>query len=340
MRLKLMLYNVQDFFFRLAYPVAPEDVAGLGEAEWQLLAPDDVPMKPLAKLRGIAKVIQEEAPDVVMLCEAGGPESLANFSRFFLGDSYEPYATPGISDRGIETGFLVRKGLALRAELRSHAEQKVPFQYQHEEDPKAFEISALVATTLDLGKPEERRLSRDVPELRLYADGKAEPALVLLLAHLKSGFDPDGIDPQGAARRAAEVKALLAIHAAVKAALPPEVPVVIAGDLNGRAARDATAPEFAPVYQTTDLEDALEVAGVPGYERITHVTFFRRQMHASQLDYIFLPKALHPAVDEAATRVYRYRNEDQELQLPWSMPERWELPSDHYPVVCVLDLTV
>lgn len=335
-----MLFNVQDFFLNLEYPVAAEDLAALNEEEWQLLARRDEELKPLAKLRGIAQVFREVQPDVAMLCEVGGPEALANFARLFLADDYEPFATPPVSDRGIETAYLVRRASKLRARLFSHATEPVRFLYPHESDPVGNDVTALIATTLDLDPPDRRRPSRDFPELRLYRGKEKAPFLVLLLAHLKSPFDPLGVDKGGAVRRAAEVEALLKVRADVQAAVGPNVPIVVAGDLNGRAGREGTDPEFARLYSETDLEDVLELARVPSYERITQITYFRDQGRASQIDYVFLPKALHGLVDAEASLVHRFRfaEGDGTVAFPGNMRERWQLPSDHYPVVATLDL--
>src|SRR5262245_51543243 len=103
MRLKLMEYNVQDLFLPLAYAVKPTDLEALNEAEWQLLAAPDQPMKPLAKLKGLARVFAQENPDVALLCEVGGADALAHFNRLFLGERYEPYFFRGNDERGIDS---------------------------------------------------------------------------------------------------------------------------------------------------------------------------------------------------------------------------------------------
>jgi hypothetical protein len=340
MRLKLIELNAQDLFLRLEYPLAPSDLEGLSEAQWRLMAPADAPIKPLAKLRGLARVFVDERPDVAMLCEVGGAESLAAFARLFLADAWEPLLVPGNSERGIDCGFLVRRGLGLATRLISHRDWPVPFHYPHELEPDALRVTALIATGFDLGRPEERRLSRDVPALELTAPGAAAPGLVLLLAHLKSGLDAEGFDPRGVVRRGAEAAALLAIRAATQARLPPGTPVIIAGDLNASAARGFPDPELAAVHDASGLEDALQLAGRERHERITHLGFYDRRVSSRQLDYILIPESLHARVDKAATYVYRWRFEGatDERQLPASMRERYLLPSDHYPVVCVVDV--
>lgn len=340
MRIKLLQYNVQDLFLQLAYPVSAAHLQALSEAHWQLVGATDVKLKPLAQLRGLAAVLAEEAPDVVLLCEVGGAESLKNLARLFLHDAYEPLLIPGQAHRGIGNGFLLRRGLPLRAEIRSHRRVPAPFRYPHEQDPAAAAQAETIAAALGLGRPEERTLSRDLAELRLFWPGSDAPALVLLLAHLKSAYDPSQIDPGGATRRAAEVRGLVGVYERLRAELGPAAPIVVAGDLNGDAWRRATAPEFLPLYERTDLEDALEVLGLPPVERITHFSFFLDQVSARQLDYVMLSLPLHERLVPAGTYVHRYRlpGGADPLLFPMSLWERGLLPSDHYPLVCTLDL--
>ena len=110
--------------------------------------------------------------------------------------------------------------------------------------------------------------------------------------------------------------------------------------MNGRAARLDTAPAFVPIYRETDLKDALDIAGRSLHDRVTHLTFAPGVTNASQLDYILIPRALHASVVTEETYVYRYcfDGEWDEIDIPTSLKERSYLPSDHYPVVCVIDV--
>jgi hypothetical protein len=335
-RLKIVSYNAQDLFLNPAYEISKDDMKTLSEQQWQLLAQDETRLKSLAQLRGMAQIIADEDPDIIGICEVGGHESLLRFNEWFLHDAYQVLLIPSQSHRGIENGFLVKRDLPLDVEAITHMHWRVPFTYPHEDDPVKFHIAAQAAAYMDLGKPEDRRLSRDVPALFIRDQAK-ELLFILLMVHLKSGFDMEGIDSGGQVRRAAEVKALIDIYHALQK--EHDVPIMIAGDFNGNASRDGTAPEFIPIYQRTDLEDVLWLAGRPKHERLTHVTFFGRTLQAQQLDYVFLPKSLRPQLDHAATYVYRYRFEDndQEIMLPTSFHDRRQLPSDHYPIVCVLE---
>lgn len=343
MRLKLMQFNLQDFFLRLAYPLKPEDLVGLNEAEWQLLGNGDVPNKPLSKLFGVARVFQDESPDIALLAEVGGRDALTAFVHLFLADTYDVFFEYGNSNRGIESAYLVRKCLPVHAEIHSHRHLPVHFQYPHEADPEALLPTAEFAASLAIEPPTSRRLSRDIPELRLYhidhGRRAARPFLAVLLAHLKSGYDPDGIDPSGAARRRGEAETLRLLLEETKKQQSP-APVIVAGDLNATAARLRTSPEMQWIYATTDLEDALQIAGIDPLDRISHITYHGADGSATQYDYILLPHSLHARLLKAGTYVHRYRYADDQsvIQMPGSLRERWGLPSDHYPVVCTLDI--
>jgi hypothetical protein len=334
MKLTLVEWNVQDFFLLLAYPVSSKDIEGLSDEQWSQLAEPDTLLKPLSKIREIAEIIRELDADIVFLCEVGGLSSLETFNRLFLDDSYRPLLRKGNSQRGIESGFLVRRSLPFESRVKSHRDWPVPFHYPYEEDPLRFKRAAEAAAYYDLGKAEERRFSRDVPALLLKKDGKTRA--VFLLVHLKSGLDPVGVDEEGRVRRAAEVKALLHLRDALAVKVGSEVPIFLTGDFNGRAHREGYSPEFTPIYRRYAYQDALEIKAVPTYERITQMTFIRREIHASQLDYFFVPAAFQDQVSEAF--VYRYRDESREKMLPLSFRDRRLLPSDHYPLVVRLEI--
>lgn len=337
-RIKLMQLNAQDLFLKLVFPVTSREIEVCTEPQWQLMGADNVALKPLAKLRGLARAIDAEAPDVVFMNEVGGADSLRHFARLFLADRFEPFMVDGQARRGIGNGFLVRRTLVLRPELHSHRNLPAPFRYPHEADPARHPALVAIAPSLELEPPDQRTLSRDVAELRLIddTDDTGRSRLVILLVHLKSPFDPDRIDPGGVVRRTAEVQAVLALYNRVRAA--DGGPVIVVGDMNCSAGRRSTAAEFLPVYAETDLEDVLELAALPFYERITQMSFFLDEINARQLDYIFLPAALRPHLVLRGTAVHRYCAEDgSRLELPLSSRERASLPSDHYPLVALLD---
>ena len=332
-----MAYNVQDLFLQTAYRIDPAHTESLSDSHWALLAEPDQELKPLSKLKAIARVIRDEDPDCVCLSEVGGASALNDLNQIFLAGDYLPFSTRCSSQRGIENAFLLKKGLSMTASVVSHRDWPIAFKYLHEEDPAAYAVTALIAEYHDLGDPRDRRLARDMPVLHLY-DRQGKCRLSVLAVHLKSGFDPHGFDPGGTKQRAAEVQALIAICDGICQEHGAEHPVAVAGDFNGNASRDGTAPEFLPIYAETDLEDALHLAGLPRHERLTHVTFFGRKTTARQLDYLFLSSSLHGRLVAGSAYVHRYAEGGNPLMEPFSFRDRDLLPSDHYPVVCTLDL--
>jgi exonuclease III len=337
--MRIMQFNVQDMFLNLAYDVNSNHISQLNENEWQQLGKTDVALKPLAKCVSIASIITTENPDIVSINEVGGPDSLATFAALFLKNRYRSFAARGNDRRGIDCGFLVKSEIAPHCHMISHADYPVPFTYPFEDDPEGYSVTALMASALDLEKPADRKFSRDVPELRILRPGEQNPALVMLAVHLKSGLDPDGIDRGGSVRRRAELKAALRLKENIAQEVGTDVPIILAGDFNMDLRESSLLAESQVLHSTTDLRDALAIAGRPHYERITHLSFHNRGVHPNQLDYIFIPSLLRHKVNSNLTRVYRYRFPDssEEIQLPTSYLDRALMPSDHFPVICVLD---
>jgi endonuclease/exonuclease/phosphatase family metal-dependent hydrolase len=298
-----------------------QDVTKITEAEWQKLSSSTTQNKPLRKTLELAKVIAELDPDILMLNEVGGPESLENFNQHFLGSRYRVQLKEGNSNRGIDVGYLIRKDLPFRELLITHRDRPLHFLYPHETQTPAG------------GK--SHYFSRDVAELRLFGEQENTPRLVILLTHLKSKLDADRVDFEGKLRRAAELKALVEIYSEVREELGQSVPLVVAGDFNGIASPHGTEPEFAPLHAETDLQDVLEIAQIELPSRCTQVQITPGGKQVLlQLDYIFVSKNLRDKVVATATRVHHYTNElGHKAPLPRNLEERGLLPSDHYPVV-------
>lgn len=258
--------------------------------------------KPHEKVQWIADTIKNISPDILMLCEVGGRESLDLFSSKYLSDNFLPLLLPGNSDRGIEIGYMVKKSL--------------PFTYKH--------ISH-----------KEKSFSRDVSELRIFKNKKLE--LIILLVHLKSKWDREGNDPQGFTKRSQEITTLLEIYNALEAQFP-DTPIMISGDFNGVAQKNNCEREFREIYKKTALLDVLEVLNVPDEDRVTYVHFAKDgKPECFQLDYIFLSVTLQDKIKKEESGIYLYQAPSGEpLGLPKNSFERYALPSDHYPLVLSL----
>ena len=110
LNLKFALLNAENLF--LLFDKKPDaHVLKLEEVQWQKLSTSVYENKPLRKLLELQKVILEINPDILMLCEVGGEESLKNFNELFLGNQYYTALMEGNSDRNIDIGFLIKKSL-------------------------------------------------------------------------------------------------------------------------------------------------------------------------------------------------------------------------------------
>ena len=163
--------------------------------------------------------------------------------------------------------------------------------------------------------------------------------MIFLLVHLKSKLDKEGIDFNGALRRQAELRMLVQTYNQRRSEFP-NIPIIVAGDMNGGAQREGHEAEFNDLYLHTDLEDILQVIGEPKERRVSYFHFNRDNVReASQLDFIFLPSELHALVQKEESGIYQYRDQHGVIvPYPQDTYQRYALPSDHYPVVATLKI--
>lgn len=319
---KIVQINAENLFLFIDDPVQGQlfapDWRTMSERDWQRLSHATVPNKPLSKTLWMADSLLQMKPDIICVNEVGGVESLTNFNKYFLGDRYDVHLIEGNSDRGIDIGYLIRKDLGVRAELRSHKDRPLGFVYPHEEGRGL----------------KSHGFSRDCAELRIFNDDSTRPALVILLVHLKSKLDPKNIDPNGRERRRAELNMLMTIYRETRAEFSPPVPVVVTGDFNGCAKRAQLSDEFAEITRT-DLESLMDILARDGEEAATQVQFNRNgQINCLQIDYIFMSPELKAQMIPEKCEVFRWRSDLRvPLPLPKTLEQRTYLPSDHYPVV-------
>lgn len=322
--LRIAQLNAENLFLFLDQP--PSDLSSLTEKQWQALSHASVPNKSLAKTQWLGEALKDINADIVLMNEVGGLESLSNFSRYFLGDQYQPLLVEGNSDRGIDIGYLVRRTLPLRFELVSHKNRPLQFLYPHEIDSNKHFAQAAPEKVI-----KTHYFSRDCAELRVYREGETAPSLIILLVHLKSKLDPESIDPEGRLRRGAELRVLIDIYNEVRARF--QVPVLVGGDFNGNARRDSRSPEFEPVKQT-DWRNALELLNLSPEESCTQIQFARSgSVGYLQIDYLMISPDLEEHLIPRESGVYRYKSDLKvPLALPVNIDQRLQLPSDHYPV--------
>ena len=321
--LRLVQFNVENLFLVLDL-YKGQNLLKVTEMEWQGLTSSITPNKPLKKVWALARTIEDINPDILMLNEVGGIESLENFNKYFLNSQFQPYLKEGNSLRGIDVGYLIKKGLNFKTLLISHKNRPLHFLYPHE------------VQTPTGGK--SHYFSRDVAELRLFVPNETSPRLTILLTHLKSKLDSEKIDLEGKLRRAAEFNCLIDIYREIKDELGSDTPILMCGDFNGVANRIHTEPEFLSLYQKTDLLDVLEIADKPQDERYTQIQIPPSgKPQQLQIDYIFASHTLQKRVVKEETFVYRFKDmTGARVPAPRNLEERSQLASDHYPVVLTL----
>lgn len=315
--LKIALLNAENLFLLFDQPPTQEHIK-LDEIQWQKLSTSIFPNKSLAKLKELARTFKDMDPDIILLCEVGGPESLKHFNELFLEQKYLTALMEGNSDRNIDVGFLVRKNLPFYFDLSTNKHRSIHFNYESEKALKT---------------PPDHKLSRDCAELRLFQREADKPFLNILLTHLKSRLDPEKKDPNGFARRNAELKTVVDIANEVYKR-NPNVPLILAGDFNGNASTKTTDEEFKYLYEHTDLIDVLEAAGLANDRRATFAQVRNGQRsEGRQIDFCFLtPKAVQH-LEKPTANVYRYKDSyGFDLDLPTNLEQKLELPSDHYPI--------
>lgn len=308
--LKVMVLNAQDLFLFMDkhnHSVTP--VNELTETKWQLMSSSLFMNKSKEKCLMLGNTILETDPDIVMVTEVGGKESLSNFAQYVLQDKYFALSLPSNSDRGIDLGYLVKKNLPFKIDIHSHIDFVLPHP--------------------------AKRFSRDVLRLDLSLDDEVK--FIFLLAHIKSKLDLKRADFEGRTRRTLEIKALLEIYKKLESQFPL-TPIFIGGDMNGHAGEKETEEEFLPIYSTTDLKDIAYLAGIPEEDRFSYVYFNRGgNRFIQQIDYLFISERFAHMIDKSECFFPRYKHlSGAPLPIPTRMEQKNTLPSDHYPFVTSL----
>jgi hypothetical protein len=329
--LKVMLWNVENLFLLSDQPLTDEHLK-LDQVRWNKLSTSIYENKPLEKTKTIAKIILEENPDVLMLCEIGGLESLQNFNRLFLGDAYSAVLIEGNSDRNIDVGFLIKEGRPFYFDINSNKHRLINYLYPHERQSNetGYSKTGKVMTS--------HKFSRDAVELHFFLHDRSKPFLIMILTHLKSRLDPNGFDPNGFERRQAELKTLLEIYQELEKQFQGQVPIAVAGDMNGNASHIETDEEFKPIYLTSQLKDVCELAQLSAESSATFYQVGRSsKAEGRQIDYCFLSPLLATLLDPKSVRVYRFKGAlGMPLDPPSTLDAKLLLPSDHYPLIFTL----
>ena len=304
--LKIMVLNAQDLFLFMDKH-DETSLENLTEIKWNLMSSSLINNKSKEKCLSLALTISESQADVVMMTEVGGHESLSNFARFVLRDEYNAYSLPSNSDRGIDLGYLVKKSLPFKINIKSHIDYPLPQPAQ--------------------------RFSRDVLQLDLLKDDQLQ--MIFLLVHIKSKLDLRKNDFEGRTRRVLEINGLLDIYKELSKKM---VPILIGGDFNGHAGEKETEEEFKSIYERTDLKDVAFLAKIPDEERFSYIYFTRGgNRFVQQIDYLFISEAFANLIIPEECYFPRYKNSSgRPLPIPTRMEQKSQLPSDHYPFLATL----
>lgn len=308
-RLKVGTYNIFNLFEMVGKWVPDPNHAG------RRIQVTQKELKPDWQLRESAKAIREMDPDVITLQEVENVKALEQFNQKYLGGAYRTLLLKGNDERGIDVGFLVKKDIPFDIEHRTHKGETW-------NDPSQ-------------GGRQVPLFSRDLPSLVVRAPGRAQPLFVIFGTHFKSKRDRSR-DPQSRTLRRAQVERTAEIVARYRREFGPKVPIMLAGDFNGELNRE---PEFEALRRAAGLVDSLDLVRppLPYQDRITH-TYHPTGGPADkkQIDAVMVSESMKGVVVSAS--VYRYKDEHGNVKpIPDTYEERSKNPSDHFPVLVILD---
>lgn len=284
-----------------------EDINKLTNPQWQLLSTSFYPNKDLDKIIEITKIINQHQPDIIMLVEIGGLESLNNFNQHFLKNQYKPYMAQSNSDRGIDVGYLVKNSPDINVKFKSYTKDK-----------------------LRNGK----RLARGLFELKVV-DKKNKLRAFFYLTHLKSKLDLKKEDFEGRNQRKAEVEYICKILKEKEIKFPG-IPIYLTGDLNGIIYKDQTEPELK-LFQNQKYLDVFEHINLEAEKRITYYYFDKSHNRSGfQLDY-FLCSSKYAHTIQKDSHVLAFDPQYCAFP-PETLKEKLKMPSDHMPVLVNLKL--
>jgi hypothetical protein len=305
--LKIFQLNCQDLYLFLD-KYKGEDLETLFPPKWQLFTSSFFPNKPLDKLFALKEMIQSLDPDLLFLVEVGGTESLRNFNKYFLNNQYTVYCEASNSDRGIDTGYMVHKRLPYKVSLKNH-----------------------VKPILSSGK----KFSRGLLELRLSLNDKI--VYINYLCHLKSKLNMNRVDFEGRGQRAAEVEYISNLYAKMSKKYE-SIPITISGDFNGVIYKEDTEEEFKDLI-ATGVKDIFEILDKPIEKRMSYCYFnFQGTRFPMQLDYFVIDPKFKSRIGSESTLIGFLPPYIDTFDLPDTLKEKRNLPSDHYALLVFLDI--
>jgi hypothetical protein len=297
MKVKILLHNAEDLFVFMDY-YKGENLAQLSEVKWQLLTTSFKQNKPLKKLFELAELYLKHDPDIILLCEVGGQESLDNFNQYFLNNKYDAHSPPSNSDRGIDLGILIKKDFQSPYEVISHK---------------------------DYVLKNNKKFSRDLLELSFHKKFK------IFHTHLKSKLSK-AQDFEGRSQREAEVLGLMDFYQKNK---NHNIPIIFSGDFNG-SLLDKDDRELSPLNDS-ELYHALEHIPQDervSYIYFKHQNGFKNQIDYFLINNDFK----HIIDPNQSKFLKFLDMQVGELPWAKNIKEKQSYPSDHYPLLLQLIL--
>ncbi len=271
----------------------------------------------------IADIILKNSLDIILLQEVQGYESINFFNENLLQARYKTLFFETNQRHGLGIAALIKNNLPFEIETRTHSTE------------------VWVDNLAPGGGRTEKLFNRNFPALifrEIGADQK-KPLFILFGAHFKSKRSRVG-DEESYRLREAQIKRAGTIVDRFRNEFGSDVPILLAGDLNGDIHKDAV---FDHLKKEAGLVESYSASAADGelpeqLVRATHSYFPRngRAPQYEQTDAVLVSSFLARALLEIET--YRYKDgSGQNKPFPRSFKERDENPSDHFPVFLTLD---
>lgn len=271
------------------------------------------------QLRGMAETINRFKPDVLVMQELENEEQTLSWKNNYFEDDYEFKSSGHTDDRGVLTGFLVRKALlsTYDFEVESHKDE--------------------VWSAPEIGVIKEPLFRRDLPVLwATHKDGekKGQRAFAVIGVHLKSKRSYKG-DFQSTRLRAEQVTRMIQIADTIQMSQPAGFPLMIAGDFNEDILKESAGKAL---LQSGYVDTVVSVSKNPtDAELITFSYMHKGKVTHQKLDGIFIPSSQVGSLEWSM--VLTYLDEGLwPLGIPRTIMQKLKMPSDHRPVGVIIKI--
>jgi endonuclease/exonuclease/phosphatase family metal-dependent hydrolase len=316
MKLKVTTFNLENLFNRYAFLDLPWEnrsyekfVQAIGLASVASREGDLVPYE-ISEIQrnNTAQAILDAAPDLLAVQEVENIYTLRNFNETYLDRYFDRMlCIDGNDPRGIDVGFLIRKGLKAEIlNIRTHIDEP---EKGKSIERKSFLKSGYWVTGAIF--------SRDCLEVDLSANGRV---LTLLINHFKA---QDGT-PQSAARRTKQAERVAEL---VKVTVKDGRLPIVLGDLN--------VPPKSDKSLNALLKNPLLKDPFPS-DTWTH--YYVPQKKVSRLDYILPHKSLGVISTEIVRKGLTTKCKQYTGPRYPTIAQEYTEASDHCPTSALLEI--